>query len=127
MKTVKKTTMWWIVGLLIFFGIAAVVYSSFTLRMIGHWAMILFGMFSVGVIIHSFSGVFCKKACYRWLLTAVIMVMSVGGYMWYKEGPKVVRMKEDVLYILPKSQTPSNDEIFDGSKNDPNLKQDTVR
>ena len=123
----NKNTIWWIIGLLIFFGIAAIVYFSFTIRMIGTWILIAFGLSTVATIIYSFTGAFCKKTSHKCILTAIIITLSIFGYLKYKEGPSVVQMKEDVLYIHPKSQTLSNDEVYDGSKNDPNLKQDTTK
>ena len=89
--------------------------------------MIAFGLTGVAVIIYSFSGIFYKKTCYKCILTAIIIALSIFAYLKYKEGPAVVQMKEDVLYIHPKSQTPANDDVYNGSKNDPNLKQDTTK
>ena len=63
--------------------------------------------------------------------------MPKGLFIILDHFPKTVHMKEDVLYLQPVPKVPSApivheniwnpDSIFDGSKNDPNLKQDTTK
>jgi hypothetical protein len=89
---------------------------------------IIFGVtIAVGCMAHAFAGAFTKTEWKKWI--AVIFIVG-GGFFWYYVSQKdtgVVKMKEDVMYIHPKSTLTNPDDIYDGSENDPNLKQDTTK
>jgi hypothetical protein len=58
--------------------------------------------------------------------TFIFVTIAFGTYL--KNRP--VHMKEDVLYVHPKPKVapaPEIKEVFDGSKNDPNVKEDTTK
>jgi hypothetical protein len=78
----------------------------------------------IGCVIWSFTEVFTKK---KWIKCCAVIFVLIGILTWYKistSTSKVVRMKEDVMYILPSSKS---SDIFDGSENDPNLKRDSIQ
>lgn len=60
----------------------------------------------VALIFYYFAAVFTKKKLYKLLFVLLMSAMCV--FIYYEINhprKKVVRMKEDVLYILPKSDT----------------------
>jgi hypothetical protein len=76
----------------------------------------------------------CPKVKKKILLSISGVIIVIIGYIYTPiivnnivNSSGTVHMKEDVLYIHP--QTDANDfnpdSLFDGSKNDPNLKPDT--
>jgi len=62
----------------------------------------------VGVILYSFSGIFTKKKIIRYIATVLLVVVSIFMYNEWKT-PKVVKMKEDVIYIKPMSSINSEE------------------
>ena len=80
---------------------------------------------AVACIFYAFAGAFTKKRWLKWLTTLCLIIACVFIRELTKR-PTAVRMKEDVLYIHPKNTIKSNNEIYNGSKDDPNLKQDTI-
>jgi amino acid permease len=81
----------------------------------------------------------CKNRKKKILLTILGVALVIAGYFYVPKGltivmdrfSGVVHMKEDVLYVhpAPKPQEPAvwnADSIYDGGKNDPNLKRDTT-
>jgi hypothetical protein len=52
---------------------------------------------------YSFAAVITKKRIWKYVIT-VIMAALVAFIYWEINKPKVVHMKEDVLYIKPKSK-----------------------
>ena len=60
---------------------------------------------AVGVttIFYSFTGIFKCKTWLRCLITALMLSACIYFYIDSKRPPDIIRMKEDQLYILPKS------------------------
>jgi len=59
----------------------------------------------VTTIFYSFTGIFKCKTGLRCLITAVMLSACIFWYIESRRPPDVIRMKEDQLYILPKSST----------------------
>ena len=97
-----------------------------TLRIIGRYALVLLSLIGGGIITYSFfNAIFDKhkkKISICCSLTATSMVIGITIYLLMHQSSKVVYMKEDVLYIHPST----HNDIYDGSANDPNFKQDTT-
>ena len=127
----KKSYIKWIV-LLIILTIFLLVYGSLVLRILILHAASAFSFLGAFLIIYFFlHDAILQKCKKRRRLKSIIGACFIAGlcifaYNLAHRPPSVVRMKEDVLYIVPKSTLKSNDEIYDGSKNDPNFKQDTI-
>ena len=69
--------------------------------MIARYSAIMFVVSSVTIIFYHFIYIFCKKKWLKYLITAIILTLCLFWYIESKRGPKIVRMKEDVLYIKP--------------------------
>ena len=111
MKT-AKITVWIILLILTLFS----VYSYFdieltgfhtTLRIIGKYCLMAISFSAVGIIFYSFyQAIFAKhkkRKLICWGLTILTVSICITWYVWDHSPSKVVRMKEDVLYILPKN------------------------
>jgi predicted Na+-dependent transporter len=101
------------------------------LDILGRYILMIISLTGGGIITyHFFKAIFDKHKKRKLIccsLTVIAMIIGISIYILTHRPTKVVYMKEDVLYILPKSQIQSNpDDIYDGSINDPNLKQDTI-
>ena len=57
----------------------------------------------ITTIFYSFTGIFKCKTGLRCLITAVMLSACIFWYIESKRPPDIIRMKEDQLYILPKS------------------------
>lgn len=132
----KRIKIGFIIVMVIILLIAVYGYFSYdvsnwqtVLSIIGRYGMMLISLSGGGVITYHFFKVFFEKhkrrklICYS--LTTLALIIGITIYTLVNRPTKVVRMKEDVLYIRPKSEVQPND-IYDGSVNDPNLKQDTT-
>jgi hypothetical protein len=114
-----------------------VIYESFTLRYIGNYAFRVFVfLIIIPTLSYSLAGAFTKIKRNKYIAVFVTMLLSIFIYYEVTKPPVPVRMKEDVLYILPKSKIPKSeipkntynaDSIYNGTKNDPNLKRDTIK
>ena len=68
---------------------------------IGRYFAIMFVVSSVTIIFYHFICIFCKKKWLKYLITAIILSLCLFWYIESKKEPKIVRMKEDILYIKP--------------------------
>ena len=97
------------------------------LGIIGRYGLVSLSLTGGGIITYHFFRAFFDKhkkrklICYS--LTAISLVIGITIYTLVNRPTNVVHMKEDVLYIRPKSII---NDIYDGSENDPNFKQDTT-
>lgn len=127
----KKSYFKWIFVLVIVI-ILVIMYGSLLLRVFIMHAISALSFLGASLIIYFFfhDAILQKCKKYRKLKSLIYACILSGlfifAYNFAHRPPNVVRMKEDVLYIVPKSTIKSNDEIYDGSKNDPNFKQDTI-
>jgi len=71
------------------------------IEIIGRYFAIIFVVSSVTIIFYHFICIFCKKKWLKYLITAIILSLCLFWYIESKKEPKIVRMKEDVLYIKP--------------------------
>jgi hypothetical protein len=117
----KRQHLYWIIGIFLFLAVVAAFYLSFDLRMIGLW--LLYGFFClIGTcIFYPFFGIWIQNKYLKYTLS----ILTAGLIIFFVIMDKhqdVVRMREDVIYVHPKEK-----DIYDGSKNDPNLKPDTTK
>jgi hypothetical protein len=102
--------------------------NSITIQIILWWFLTGLLVLSVICILWAFAGAFTKKKWAKAIITGVLTTVCLLWYIESRKPPSVIHMKEDVLYIHPKSKIDKDpNDIYDGSKNDPNLKQDTIK
>jgi len=102
----NKDSLKWIVVLLILIIVFAMLHS-FMLRVLVRWGGAFISFAAVACIFYALLGIFPslnKKKPIKYLLTICMIVMCIFIYYEFNK-PKVVHMKEDVIYILPKSDT----------------------
>ena len=71
--------------------------------------LVILGVIVPGIIMaYSFASAFTKIKWKKWVFVCIILI---GGLFWYHQShkPKVVYMKEDVLYIKPTIDTTRHD------------------
>jgi hypothetical protein len=100
----KNNAIWWILGVLIVIGLGVLSAVSFEFRSIVRWFTMLISFSGVGVIFYSFAGIFTTNKIKKWLATIILIAICVFIFVKLQEGPKVIRMEEDVIYILPKAK-----------------------
>ena len=87
--------------------ITLVMLHSFMLRIFVRWGAAFISFSAVACIFYALLGVFPamnkKKKIIKYILTACMIVLCILVYYEFNK-PKIVRMKEDVMYILPKSK-----------------------
>ena len=129
MKTYIK---WILAGLFVI--ITGIALNSFILRILVRYGLYIFVFLAISLLFYYFfyDAILQKcKVCRKlksFIFATILTAFCIFIYIKIKEPPDNVKMKENVLYIHPKSQvhqTNPND-IYDGSKNDPNLKRDTI-
>jgi len=117
MKHILFKFKWLLVLLLIILGTASV--YLFSIRAILKYTLVIGISICIGCIIYSFLSIFLKNKKLKYL----IIILFLGGCLfWYyieQKPSNIIYMQEDVLYIRP-----NNNDIYDGSKNDPNLHPD---
>ena len=130
MKTWGK----WICVLIFVAIIGLCTYSTFILSILMKYALKIISLLGVTLIVYFFFSdvIFqkCKKCkklkCF--LCSCLIAIICIFSYVQIHKPPTHIQMKEDIVYKHPKSPIDTNiynpDKIFDGSKNDPNLKDD---
>ena len=102
----NKDSLKWIVVLLILIIVFAMLHS-FMLRVLVRWGGAFISFAAVACIFYALLGIFPslnKKKPIKYFLTICMIVMCIFIYYEFNK-PKVVHMKEDVIYILPKSDT----------------------
>ena len=103
-------------------------FRSVLILIIVRYGVMMISFLAIACIIYAFAGIFTKNKLLKWIITICIAVAII--FIHYRiKNPRVVQLKENVLYILPKSKAPVNpNDIYDGSKNDPNIeKHDTTK
>ena len=73
------------------------------IRIISRYFAVAIVAVGVTTIFYSFSGIFKCKTWVRCLITALMLSACIYFYIDSKRPPDIIRMKEDQLYILPKS------------------------
>jgi len=59
------------------------------------------------------------------ICTIIALTICAFIYLELNKLPTNIRMKEDILYVHPKSEIQKDqNDIYDGSKDDPNLKEE---
>lgn len=103
---------------------------SVILRILMRYGMMMLVFLGVSLIIYFFfyDAILQKcKVCRKLkslICACIISALCIFIYSEIHKPPSIIRMKEDVLYIHPKSELQKDpNDIYDGSKNDPNLKQ----
>lgn len=94
----------WLLVIAFVIGAGSMAWSIDT-RILFRWSIILGVSVPVGCIAYAFAGAFTQAKWKKWIATVLIIF---GGLFWYHldhRESKVVRMKEDVLYIHPKTDT----------------------
>lgn len=83
---------------------------SFMLRIFVRWGAAFISFFAVACIFYAFLGIFpsFKKPIVKFTLTTLMIIICIFTYYEFHK-PKIVHMKEDVLYVLPKSKTENNE------------------
>ena len=134
MKAPNKIWIKWII-VLIFVGIIG--YASFSIdikAVIMHYCAGTFEFLGAFLLLYFFIYYviyqYAKKTkttkkilSLIWSLVIVLFIFGIISlYNYIKDRP--VYMKEDVLYVRPKNKI--NDELYNGSKDDPNIKEDTI-
>jgi len=103
----NKDSLKWIVVLLMLI-IVFVMLHSFMLRILVRWGGAFISFAAVACIFYALLGAIFptlnKKKPIKYFLTICMIVMCIFIYYEFNK-PKVVHMKEDVIYILPKSDT----------------------
>ena len=98
-------------------------------QLILHDFLIALGLFSAGWAVLCFwKAIFQKrKRCklYSWACTIIFAAICVIFWYGMHRNTGIVRMDEDVLYIHPRSE--NHTVVYDGTKNDPNVKEDTTK
>jgi phosphoglycerol transferase MdoB-like AlkP superfamily enzyme len=69
---------------------------------IAKYAVAIIPFAGVILIFYSFAGIFSQKKLYKWLITALLILICLFVYYEINKPSKVVQMKEDVLYVKPK-------------------------
>jgi apolipoprotein N-acyltransferase len=79
---------------------------SFLLQIAIRWGAAFISFSAVACIFYAFIGIFplFKKSTLKLILTACFIIICIFIYHEFNK-PTTVRMKEDVMYILPKSDT----------------------
>jgi len=105
MKIKIKNNLKWIITILLVI-ITILMLHSFLLRIFVRWGAAFIQFLAVACIFYAFIGIFpsFKKPIVKLVLTTCLVSLSIFAYYEFNK-PKVVRMKEDVMYILPKSDT----------------------
>ena len=105
-----KTSRWynkaipWIMVLVLLL-IAIIMLHTFALRIFVRWGGAFISFIIVAYIFYYFLGIFPSlNKRVKYLLTVCMIIMSIFVYYEFNK-PRVVHMKEDVMYILPKSDT----------------------
>ena len=126
MKTYIK---WILTGL--FVVITGIALNSFILRILVRYGLYMLVFLAIALLNYYFfyDAILQKcKVCRKLKsLIGACIISSVCILGYVLTHPTTVQMKENVLYVHPVDKfQKTNDEIFDGSKNDPNLKPDTT-
>jgi hypothetical protein len=97
------TNKWFITILLLL--IVIIMLHSFMLRIFVRWGAAFISFSAVACVFYAFIGIFpsFKKPIVKLILTACMIGLCIFAYYEFNK-PKVVQMKEDVMYILPKSK-----------------------
>jgi hypothetical protein len=115
MCMLKNKAIKWIVVIVLLI-IVTVMLFSFTLRIFVRWGGAFISFTAVACVFYAFLNIkelfpsLVKKTRKKYFLTACLIIMCVFIYYEFNK-PKVVRMKEDVIYILPKSDTLKKNKI----------------
>lgn len=93
----------------------------------------LLSFLSIATIIYFFFSDVIFQKCKKYkkikclICSCIFATFCVFIYIEIHKPPHTIQMKEDVLYVHPKSQIPTSNtnDIYDGSENDPNVKSST--
>ena len=105
----NKAIIKWIVVVVLLI-IVTIMLFSFTLRIFVRWGGAFISFAAVACIFYAFLNIkelfpsLDKKPIKKYFLTVCMIIICIFIYHEFNK-PKVVRMKEDVIYILTKSDT----------------------
>ena len=71
------------------------------IRIVVRWFLVALSVTCVTIVFYQFVSCFSKKKWCRIALVGILLAVSIGAYVLNHRTPKVVYMKEDVLYIKP--------------------------
>ena len=71
------------------------------IRIVIRWFLLALSVTSVTFVFYYFVCCFSKKKWCRIALVGILLAVSIGAYVLNHRTPKVVHMREDVLYIKP--------------------------
>lgn len=66
------------------------------------WGLVALELSAVTCIFWAFVGAFTNKKRNKMISVAFMIAISIFVYIEFNKTPKVVHMKEDVLYVQPK-------------------------
>lgn len=77
--------------------------GALILRIVIRWFLVALMCGAVTFMFYYFVCCFVKKKWQRIALVGVLIAVSIAAYVINHRPPKVVQMKEDVLYVRPKT------------------------
>ena len=107
-KGLLKTLLW----VTVILGVILLIYildrnlSMETTVFIRVWARKLVALISIAGVItmaYAFTGCFTKNKTIKIMATTIVLLISILGYLAFNNKP--IKIKEDKLYILPKTET----------------------
>lgn len=103
MINIKHSAVKWILPISIAI-ICFLTFHSTIIRIIARYGLVLLSFTGVSIIFYAFAGIFTKKRILKLILTICLFAMCIFVRYEIRNTHRPVRMKEDVLYILPPQQ-----------------------
>lgn len=77
---------------------------SLLYHIILRWALVALSLAGVTLMFYYFACAICKKKVTRTCVVLALVVISIAAYVIRHTHPRVVYMREDTLYISPRSE-----------------------